>query len=428
MIASYLSLKDILKCHRVSRQWRFILSSDSSLYTEIDLSSVVRALRTDSVKALVRYSRGHVRYLRMRRPEVTFSSRCFLVNDKAASLQVKNVSNMHLKAIFDGLERLEIVESTHATPLQFVHPAKVNMLFLLPGFPSTNLRHLDLEVLLSIDQVAKVCRATPHLEYFSLVFYQSISSPKTEDERFPSVKTLVIRTCRRGTYHFIYPLLEWFPQVDDFSYWPIMSLPPEDIQGMQDIVFTNPDLKALRISPKGCQSLDIRSENLRVLHMSSSPTLRSLHIPVQHSLDELSIQSLPSLAPTCFYHCPLNFLERLHESASTLRTLTIAFCPKFEARDIDHFLRNSRELERVKLQSVKYVSDATLELLQECKRLEALWVDDCTGITGVGLIRLVKELAVGAGGSLKTVSAIGNESIRRTTVDWAREMGVIITI
>ena len=376
MIVSYLSLKDILQCHRVSRQWHVILSSDPSLYTEIDLLPATRPLRVESVQALVRYSRGRIRKLQMLRPEVTFSLQCFRVDDKAASLKIKNVSNAHLKPLFETLETLQISETKHTTVWQFANPERVNVLFLIPGFPSANLRHLDLEFLLSMEQVINICTATPQLEYFALVFYQRLSGPKEEDARFPSVKSLVIRTHRGGTYHFIHPLFEWFPNVDDFSYWPKMSLPPGDIYGMHEIVFENPNLKTLRISPSGCLALDIRSENLRVLHVSLSLTLRSLHIPTQSSLEELHIESLPLLGPLCFFHCPLNFLERVHESACTLRWLTIAISPRFEARDVDYFLRHATGLEFVKLQSVNYVNDSTLDLLGACKQLKALWVDN----------------------------------------------------
>jgi len=426
MIASYLSLKDVLKCHRVSRQWHVMLSSDPSLYTEIDLLGAIRPLRMESVQALIRYSRGRVRKLQMPRPDVTFSPQCFRVDDKAASLKVKNVSNAHLKPLFEGLERLHISETRHTTPLQFANPERANMLFLIPGFPSANLRHLDLEFLLSMEQVIDICTATPELEFFALVFYQRLSGPKDQDTRFPSVKSLVIRTRHGGTYHFIHPLLEWFPNVDDFSYWPNMALPPGDIHSMLEIVFENPNLKTLRITPSGCVAVDVRSETLRVLHISFSTTLRSLHIPVQRFLEELQIESLPLLGPLCFFHCPLNFFERIHESASTLRRLTISISPKFDVTHVEYFLRHATRLEFVKLQSVNKVNDSTLELLGARKRLKELWVDDCPGITGVGLIRLIKAIAVGARGKLRSVSAIGNESIRRQTIDWAREMGVII--
>jgi len=426
MIASYLSLKDILKCHRVSRQWHVILSSDPSLYTEIDLSRATRPLRMESVHALVRYSRGRVRKLHMQPPNVTFSPHCFRVDDKAASLNVKNVSNAHLKPLFEALEQLQISETKHTTPLQFAKVERVNVLFLIPGFPSANLRHLDLEFLLSMERVIDICTATPELEFFSLVFYQTLSGPKDEDTRFPSVKSLVIRTRRGGTYHFIHPLFEWFPNVDDFSYWPDMGLPAGDIYSMHEIVFENPNLKTLRITPSGCQAVGVRSETLRVLHISFSTTLRSLHIPAQRFLEELHIESLPLLGPLCFFHCPLNFLEQAHESASTLRRLTVAISPRFDVTHVDYFLRHATGLEFIKLQNVHNVNDSTLELLGACKRLKELLVDYCTGITGFGLIKLIKAIAVGAGGKLRTVSAIGNENIRRQTVDWAREMGVII--
>ena len=428
MITSHLTLKDILRCHRVSRQWRNILSSDPTLYSEIDLVSISCRLRTESVKKLVHHSWGRIRTLRLLRPELTFSPTCFRCDDQAAVLGVKNVSNAHLRPLFQGLERLEIRESDQTTPLGFLSRERRQSLFLIPGFPSQNLRSLHLEYYLSIDNVITICTTASQLESFSLIYYQETSSPTDGDKPFPSVKELAIQTQRGSTWRFIYPLLEWFPNVEAFAYNPVVRLPLPDIPKVRDVTFRNPNLKALRISPQGCLSLDVRSENLRVLSVTASPTLISLHIPVQQSLEELTISELPMLAPTCAHHCDLNFLERIHPSAAKLRSLTIRYTPKFEVKDVEYFLRNAKDLEHVMLRSVKYVSDATLEWLWTCKRLETLYVDDCTGITGVGLIRLIKEIGKGGGGRLKSVSTIGNESIRRQTADWARGAGVIIDI
>jgi hypothetical protein len=279
-----------------------------------------------------------------------------------------------------------------------------------------------------MENVITICVAAPQLESFSCIYYQETSAPMEGTKVFPSVTELAIQTQMGGMWTFIYPLLQWFPNVDAFAYNPVVRLPLAAISELRDVTFQNPNLKSLRISPQGCRSLDVRSENLRVLSVTASPTLTSLHIPVQRSLEELTISELPMLAATCLHHCGVNFLERIHPSAVTLRKLTIRYAPKFEVKDIEHFLRNAKAVEYVMLRSVKYVSDATLEWLWVCKRLEMLYVDDCTGITGVGLIKLIKEIGKGAGGRLKSVSTIGNESIRRQTVDWARGIGVIIDI
>jgi hypothetical protein len=428
MITSHLTLKDIVRCHRVSRQWRNILSSDPTLYSEIDFVSIACRLRTESVKALVRHSWGRIRTLRMLRPELTFSPTCFRCDDQASALGVKNVSNVHLRPLFQGLERLEIGDSDTTTQFGFVSRRKREYLFLIPGFPSQNLRSLHLEYLLGMDRVITICTAAPQLESFSLIYFQETSPPMDEDKTFPKVKELSIQTQSGGTWSFIYPLLQWFPNVDAFAYNPTLRLPMTAINELRDVTFQNPNLKALRISLRGCRSLDIRSENLRVLNVTASPTLISLHIPVQRSLEELTMSELSMLGPTCLHHCGVNFLERIHPSAATLRKLTIRYSPKLEVKDIEYFLQNAKGLEYVMLRSVKYVSDATLEWLWTCKRLEMLYVDDCRGVTGVGVIRLIKEIGKGTGGRLKSVSTIGNESIRRQTVDWARGIGVIIDI
>jgi len=168
------------------------------------------------------------------------------------------------------------------------------------------------------------------------------------------------------------------------------------------------------------ESLTITSIELRVLELSMLTSLRILDIPPQICLEDLTIDTTRSVSP--------DLLDRCHDSVRTLRKLTITSAPLFEAQHIEHFLRDGINLTHININGLRYVHDGTLQLLHHLKRLELLNVDNCPGITGAGIIRLVENNSPKRGGRLTKISVRDNESIRRQTIDWARNFGVTISI
>ena len=122
-------------------------------------------------------------------------------------------------------------------------------------------------------------------------------------------------------------------------------------------------------------------------------------IPAQSTLEELMLDTVSSMSP--------DILEQFLDSATTMKRLTIASAPRFEVCHIEHFLREGINLKFININSLRYVNDTTLQLLHSLKHLERLHVDDCPGITGQGIIRLVENLCIKRGGQLTAISVQG---------------------
>jgi hypothetical protein len=155
---------------------------------------------------------------------------------------------------------------------------------------------------------------------------------------------------------------------------------------------------------------------MRIIQLSG---LRVLHLPIQPHLEELHLVTVPSL--------PDHVLQQFYESAKSLQHLSIN-SPQFSPKDVDQFLRQGLNLRSIRLSYTQGINDSTLGLLHSLHRLESLEIDYCTEVTGNGIINLVKSLSIKKGGKLRSISVRGNENIRRQTIDWARDQGVIISI
>src|SRR5271169_4537162 len=105
MIFSYVPLRDLLKCQRVNRQWRAILTSDPTLYRSLDLtnSSKGKPLNVRNVQALIRYSGGDIRSLKIHTPEQNFSI--------SQLDNFKSQATLQLFPLFKNLEQLHIVRN-----------------------------------------------------------------------------------------------------------------------------------------------------------------------------------------------------------------------------------------------------------------------------------------------------------------------------
>src|SRR5947207_2144337 len=111
MVTSHLSLRDLLNCHRVNRLWQTIFTSDSSLYQSIDITSPTeKLLKFDNVQALVKYSGGSIRSLKMRAPEHNFHRTLLDLPINTSNKYLgKTLPFDRLAPLFKTLERLELV-------------------------------------------------------------------------------------------------------------------------------------------------------------------------------------------------------------------------------------------------------------------------------------------------------------------------------
>src|SRR5271169_6410965 len=133
MIFSYVPLRDLLKCQRVNRQWRAILTSDPTLYRSLDLtnSSTGKPLNVRNVQALIRYSGGDIRSLKIRKPEQNFSI--------SQPDNFKSHATLYLVPLFENLEQLHIIRND-ASDIETGFESAI-----LSLAPLTFLRHLNIE-------------------------------------------------------------------------------------------------------------------------------------------------------------------------------------------------------------------------------------------------------------------------------------------
>lgn len=407
MVFSYLSVQDLLRCHRVSRQWRAIAVSDPSLYQYIDLSVATKALTAPNIKALVRYAGGAIKGLKMDSPESRFSTGCFqLITHTHGDTTFKTHRNILLEPLFRQLEELELMD---VFLLEGFRPVMMS----LPSFPSTNLRRLLLGSGLSSEDIEYICVAAPLLEHLScqLYLYERVD----DSLRFPFLKTFHIglRPPRPAALQLV---VNWFPNVEDFAFYEQTNYQ----SSIDEVIYDWENLKVMTVRQTTAPNLSITSNKLTTLDLAKSGYLTVCNIPAQPNLQHLHIRDLPNL--------PIHpFLTPLLSSGPTLESLTIS-SPQFEVRDIENMLREAVNLRSLNIDNLRYTNDATLQLLHAHQCLQVLSVNHCTGITGHGIIQLIGKLRVKKGGKLTAISVRGNESIRRQTIDWALEMGVKVSI
>jgi hypothetical protein len=212
-----------------------------------------------------------------------------------------------------------------------------------------------------------------------------------------------------------------FPEVEEITLKQEGPCAPWSYLQRVDLTCPFTKLKVVRICGVDRPSnLEIQSQDLKVLEISGATDLGNFVIPDQSFLEEVTFDTVPRIHP--------KILEKFLASASTMKKFTITSSPSFEVLHVEHFLREGINLQFVNISSLRYVNDTTLKLLHSHKYLERLQIDDCPGITGQGIIRLVQNLCKKGGGRLTWISVKGNESIRRQTIDWARSCEVIVSI
>jgi F-box-like len=410
MIFSYLPARDLLKCHRVNSQWRAILTSDPTLYRSLDLTncSTGKPLNVRNVQALIRYSGGNIRSLKIRKPEQSFGIPHHISFNPYASV--------HLVPLFQNLERLHVVRTD---PIHLDLRDQPNLILLCIV---ESVRHLNIEPYLGCLELQILCETARRLESLECSLKGEIDwstqGPQDLICLAPSVKHLTIRVAETIDQIFL-KILDWFPGVEEFSLiqeavcrgtWP---MPPVEIvcrSGMRTVRING-------LPQHG--TLSIKSNDMKRLEVSMCPLL-SVDIPAQSLLQELILDIVPDVSP--------EILEQFHNSVTTMKMLTITSATPFEVRHIEYFLHECTHLKLININSLRYVNDTTLQLLHSLKHLEQLHIDNCPGITGQGIIRLVENLCIKRGGQLTAISVRGNENIRRQTIDWARDHRVKISI
>jgi F-box-like len=417
-VFSYLPLRDLLSCHRVSKRWRAVATSDPSFYRLIDLLSATKPLTKENVSALVRNAVDDIRSLKIHSLHRSFSQSYFIASGNVKNY--KSHANAHLGELFKNLERFDAIHSIHDSTRE------ADFLFSLPQFPCSSLRQIKMECCIDIQQLEQICKCAQQLERLDCVLAglpPSMTDPiESERDRFPSLKTLAIRVVSLpGRVEIdtitIHKILHWFSSLEELCFWDMSGV-------VQFIVIGNTSTKMKKLRVHGgariC-AVNVLRGFLATLDVRDLPGLailpNDLHSASQ--FDELILQSVPRLDS--------QILPHFYPSASKLKILTLS-SPQFEVRDVEYFIREGVNLKSLNVNALRYVNDATLRFLHNLKLLEQLYIDDCPGITGHGIIQLINTISVKRGGRLTFISSKGNESIRRQTIDWARNLGVIITI
>ena len=394
-MVSHLSLRDLLKCHRVNRQWRAILTSDHSLYQSLDLTTPAeKRLNQQHIRALVRYSGGIIRSLKIRRPKENFVP-SLVELDETSIVKYRRQSISLLLPLFKNLERLEVLR---------IEPNPRTYLDLLsfPIFPHQSIRYLDINYYLHSKFVKYICETAKQLEYFGFSTNRLTTFPEGAVQA-PSVKSLVIRMESHINENAVLTaFLNCFPSLEEFTlileYFHLFPM----TMWLLTINLPWKNLKTARIrGTTHVESFTINSSELRVLELSGLGYLQTPDIPSQVSLEELTINMTRLLRP--------EFLDQFLESARTLKKLTITSAPLFEASHIEYFLREGINLTHVNINGLRYVHDGTLQFLHHLKQLQHLNVDNCSGITGVGIIRVVENISPKRGGRLTSISIRGND-------------------
>jgi F-box-like len=411
MIFKYLPVQDLVKCHRVSRRWCSVARCDPDLYKSIDLSVTAKPLTNRNVQALLRYADGKIHGLKMQLPDVTFAN--FVLHRQDPDF--KHHGNMHLAPLFENLECLEQLGSTKNVG----HP-----LWEIPGFPSSKLRRLSIASPQQGRFMVRLANLAVNLEYLEYTLSDPLSFDSgTWDFTFQSVTVLRLTLgARSPAFRHI---VGSFPKLEELHFRS------SDYDGRDEALLLPKKLKVLSLRGKLLAVIGFLPADLTFLGLYDLPALRFLFpilpehpenlelFPVQSRLEELHISNVRNMTR--------KGLERTYTSAPTLRKLTVS-SPQFKTRDIEYFLREGINLTYINISQVQYVNDATLKFIHRLIKVECLEIDHCPGVTGHGIIQLVQALSIKKGGRLKTIRAKGNESIRRQTVDWAWQLGVVVSI
>ena len=406
MVFSQLPFREVMKCQRVSRNWWTFLCSEKSLYRSIDLVSRLKPLKLRSIKRLITLSGGEVRSLSIHELENTFT---YPIHRDSAGF--KPQASALFLPLFKSLARLDLLKS----PNWDHNPLDLSMVHLLSSAP---LIYLNIEIPAFLSTVIQYCQAAPQLEYLGCCICRAdLANHEIADWKFPVLKTLSLQAYVDNT-NWADSIVQLFPNLVEVN----IQRNGSTKQQTTPSVWSFP-LKTLRIarfrSLPMVSKFNFTSTELSIIEIQTNVNVRDLELPIQSHLEELTISNVSRLDS--------GILHRLCASAPSLKRLTIS-SPQFTVNDIEPFLCEGLNLRFLELNSTSDVRDKTLFHLQPLKYLDHLHLNHCPDITGNGIIRLIQSLSSKNGGKLRYISLVGNETIRRQTIDWARDQGVIISI
>lgn len=414
LVFKYLSFGDVMRCHRVSRNWQTFLASEPALYRSIELFSPRKPLSLASIKRLICLSNDGIGMTNFAvdSMETTFAN--YYV---PGHREYKSQTHALLRQLFKNLETFSIAN-------RYSHAGLDGLPCLHHEFeilPLANLVHIHIEIFISLKTVGRLCQEAPRLEHLSC----GLTSGEVDSnslKSFPQLKTLSLSISHCRPSQWIAVCDRWFPNLDALTVMYRLPFsqtgPGEEYEWECNLT----QLKTLRLGSSANQrllGLHCLSTNLRILDLSGASHLQTIRLPAEAHLEELHLESVPRLRA--------DVLSQFHETAESLLHFTIS-SPQFSSKDIQQFLLKGRNLRSVKINSTPGVTDSTLAILHSLHHLERVEIDNCPEVTGGGIINLIKSLSYKNGGTLRYISLRGNESIRRQTIDWARNQGVIISI
>jgi hypothetical protein len=416
MVFKHLPFREIIKCHRVSLKWKNFLSSESSLYRSIDLVSLRNPLSSLAIKRLIQLSSTGIgiRSMAMNKPQDTFGG-----YHVPGYPECKSQTLSLLRQLFKNLEIIHILRAPERR-IPFGVDSSTDLNHEIDILPLSNLVHINIEFPISPRSFVGLCGGTPHLEFLGCHLSSNEVDPKSP-RTYPLLKSLSLSVPLVNCSHWAEVCSRWFPNLEaltivhEYGAFTNPPLTPYDWE------FYLNNLRKLRLGSTNRKLSNLRliSKQIQILELAELTHLQEIRLPVQSHLEELHISSVPLLQK--------HILTQFYESAKSLQHLTLS-SPQFTPKDFDHFLGEGTNLRSIKVNSSYEITDSTLTILHSHHRLERLEIDDCREVTGNGIINLVKSLSIKNGGKLRSISVRENPSIRRQTIDWARDQGVIISI
>src|SRR5579862_1616257 len=269
----YIPFRDLIRCHRVSRSWRAILTSDPSLYRKVDLTCARRPLTSQHIKVLARYAGDDIRELRYREARRTFAES--IISELRNAPMESGWRSHRGRSVEPLLKNLHVLhqEGDDQFPFVFIPPYTT--------FAAASLRRFHTLGLLLRFQIEILFHTAPNLE--SLRF--KASHIEIVGGSFPNIKFLCLESDGGA------------PPPDEKT---LSAFP-----GLEELIFENyieirvlnigqflPNLKILRHigSLLETHSITCWSPHLRILDVWNAPSLKELSISPKASLVEVSLQ------------------------------------------------------------------------------------------------------------------------------------------
>ena len=402
---SYLRLEDLIRCHRVSRQWQAVAIANPSLYKTLDLGTYFPAsFKYDSgqscVKMLRKYASNDVRFLILDLSIFVYACR-------------KGDAETYIK-LCQNLESLEI---RGTSPERDVFPIAM--------FMSPHLRRLHAPgVRVTRDRLPGMFRRSRNLEYLCCGFdtYRHPDAIREEQGRkkqdipqFPLVKDLDLRLFDFGDEWDLNDILLWFPEVRKFK---VSSVNTENIRYRVDRLPIR-----LALPWETLESLHIANVPCRDILVYFPGSLRSLSLTGPFDYCHF-ITRLPMLQHLAIRSIDRIFLYKIitavEESMENL--LSFSYHQSDFTEGWEYFLKKGKNLASVSLSRVDY---SICELLCRLEYLEEVEFGWCEEIHVKNLLQNCADATVEC---LKEIRLISPMKLNTQTLERSRELGVVIRV